>query len=221
MIPRFTSALTAIDRLRAHGGIMLLLAGPGTGKSCLLEHYAHTRSGDDLAGPLFHLRADVVSTPLGLVRTLLEHFDVGWNGSTRGGLAVLLSNIRSTPLLLVDDAHRLSVSALELLRSLHDAHRFRLVLGGPTRMKAGLIRKAPELMHRVTDTVWLDNLTLAELQVWLPPTLQPFATPLRMVTRGNPFWLTTVLEDARREARRRHAAQARVLEASLQHRHTA
>jgi hypothetical protein len=218
---RFTAALTAIDRLRAHGGIMLLLAGPGTGKSCLLEHYVHTRCGDDLTRPVFHLHADVVSTPLGLIRTLLEHFDIGWNGSTRGGLAVLLSCIRGTPLLLIDDAHRLSVTVLELIRTLCEAHAFRLVLGGPTRIKSVLIRKAPELMHRVTDNVCLDNLTLTQLEAWLPPSLQPFALSLRAVTRGNPFRLNTVLEEARREARRRHAAQARVLEASLQHHRTA
>jgi hypothetical protein len=208
LLPIHQPAVHALDELRVRGGILLLLGGPGTGKSRVLEHYATTRPRALWAGPVLLYRTDVVNTPLALVSTLLWQMGVRACSDTRSGLRTLHDELPAGTLVLVDDAHRLALHSLDVLRRLHDRTGVRLVLAGPPRL-VGVVRdKCIELAHRLHGIVTLPHCTPSDV----PDLLQAegrrpdpsLSNTLYACSSGNLYWLAEGLRLARLEARAHH-----------------
>jgi DNA transposition AAA+ family ATPase len=145
-------AREALESLRRSGAVGVMLGDSGRGKTAFLRAYVlETSAGAPGRTPVLLHRAEVVSTPLGLLRGLLGALDIMWEGTTRDAFPVLVAEMRlqGVEMIVVDDAHRLASHSFDLLRGLHERTRVAIALSGPERLRRVLPARCPELAHRV------------------------------------------------------------------------
>lgn len=157
----------------------LLIGASGTGKTSLLRH---------VAGALDRHRVQVLYvaqarlTPSSLGRLLAQALHVGARRTHAETLRMLAQVIRDLPqrlALLLDEAQRLSVDAIEELRLLAESELdrgplFTVVLAGPLEVRERL--EAPELFalkRRLSVKVELTGLRADECRPFLARRIEP------------------------------------------------
>ncbi len=160
---RFTEFL---DNCRRYRYIGVCVGAPGVGKTLSAKHY----SSWDLLEPLFpryaytrkpppevaHCRSVYYTPPVsnspGMIAGEVERRRslVSWlvDAAARKGTTAPAEIADRTEVLIVDEANRLKVTALEQLRDMYDRDGFGLVLLGMPGLEKGLARY-PQLYSRV------------------------------------------------------------------------
>lgn len=206
-----------IEQTRAGRGVAVLLGETGSGKTTLLRAYQRQTYAGGRPTVLLY-RAEVVNTPLSMLRTLLAAFDVDWKGDTRDAFPALTVEMRlhGVDAILVDDAQRLHAPTMDILRGLQERCGVALVLCGTARFRKRLVERCPELAHRVTR-VYRMPLTVGEdafavMQGAQSPQRRNFGDTLVMARTlaqaggGNMRRMTQMLDEARQRARSGHRA---------------
>lgn len=168
---RIDAAIVAIKSALFHRMHALLVAPPGFGKSCLVRLLVAE------LGPRDHTVAAVVGMPLSVtewVQKVAERF--GIETAARRGAAVKLlrsgiEKMRTKPVLVVDEAQRIPIEALDLFRSVsEDGDRpvLSMLLVGDETLRGRLARQthAP-LWQRMAARVELGRFDENETAMWI------------------------------------------------------
>lgn len=168
---RIAEAVEAIKTAPAHRMHALLVAPPGFGKTCLLRLLVSDLNPRDFAV------ASLLGMPLSVtewIQRMAERF--GIETAPRRGAAVKLlraglEKLRTHPVVVLDEAHRVPIEALELLRSLsEDGERpaLSMVLAGDETLRVVLAKQAhAPLAQRMGARVELMRPDENEIAAWI------------------------------------------------------
>jgi type II secretory pathway predicted ATPase ExeA len=149
----------------------LLVAPPGLGKSCLLRLLVADLNPREFA--VAQMTGMRLSATEWLQRTA-ERFDIE-TGARRGTIVRLLisglEKMRTTPALIIDEAHQVPFEALDLIRSLAEDSRrplLAMILTGDETLRRNLSRQAhAPLAQRMAARVELPCPDEQETAAWI------------------------------------------------------
>lgn len=212
--------LATLQQVATYRQVGLLLSDTGAGRTTLLRQFSAFVTGQGGRAAAVLYRAEVVNTPLSLLRFLASTFGLSIRRRRTRDLfedVSLALRMQSTDLVVVDDAERLTALTLDTLRALRERTGVGVLLGGSVRLTHQLSQRCPALAHHVT---WVHTLDCASLDdacevVAAIPTLSrrrnygdwlALSRTLVEASGGNMRRMVQLLGEAQRRARANHRA---------------
>jgi len=122
------------DEARLEKELVVLYGPPGISKTFSLREYVRRRA-DQGDNKVLLVTANSVTTPKALVESLCRLLALPTRKAAHGMAERVIDRLNSDPhLIIVDEANHLDVSALELLRHIHDMTECGMVLVGTKRL---------------------------------------------------------------------------------------
>lgn len=158
-----SDVLATLQQVADWRQVGLLLSDTGAGRTTLLRQFTAFVTGRSGRAEAVLYRAEVVNTPLSLLRFLASSFGLPIRRRRTRDLfedVGIALRMQTTNLLVVDDAERLTALTLDTLRALRERTGVGILLGGGGRLTQQISQRCPALAHHVP---WVHSLDGASL----------------------------------------------------------
>lgn len=170
MTPQVQRVCDFCEAVRQTNTVGILSGLPGVGKTWAVQHKAQTEPEPEQfrTSPVLYIGADVKADVRGFLTTLLNGLGPDYRAPVgdMARLACCWIHRRLTELVIVDNAHWLDKTSLEMLADIHDRTRCAFILVGPEELSAKL-RRHRGLENRVSISLEMLPLSYDELFAFL------------------------------------------------------
>jgi DNA transposition AAA+ family ATPase len=152
--------------------IVLVVSRPGLGKTIALNEFQRRAFGAREEVLNYHVAPTI--TPGSLARVMAKRFEITTSATTHDTIEMIVDRLKRKPAtLLFDEANRLRVPSLEVIRYIHDRRRVPVVLVGSMELvrtlmdASGRYRELEQLQSRIALKVQLSPMHLEETTKYL------------------------------------------------------